>query len=70
MIFAAGELSVGISTDAGDTWTESTPSNFGSGRIRYVEVGPQEGNGRRIYAVGSRIWYSVDGANTWNLDTF
>lgn len=70
LIFAAGEFSVGISTDAGDTWTQSTPSNLGSGRINHVEAGPLEGNGRRVYAVGSRIWYSVDGASTWNLDPF
>ncbi len=70
LLVAAGQFSVGISTDAGDTWTQSFPSTVSSQTISYVEIGPIEGNRRRVYAVGSRIWYSVDGASTWNQDPF
>jgi photosystem II stability/assembly factor-like uncharacterized protein len=67
IFFAAGEFAVGRSTD-GATWTESSPEPDPSRNIGHVVAGPQWGRSRRVYAVGSRVWYSLDGGITWHLD--
>jgi hypothetical protein len=69
LIFAAGGFSVARSTDGGLTWTESVPPMPEPGsRVWYVVAGPRERNRRRVYAVGSHVWYSLNGGRTWRVD--
>jgi hypothetical protein len=67
-VFAAGEFAVAQSTDGGVTWTESVPEPDPSRHIGHVVAGPQNGRKGRVYAVGSRVWYSLDAGLTWHLD--
>ena len=67
-VFAAGEFAVARSTDGGVTWTESVPEPDPSRNIGHVVAGPQNAQRGRVYAVGSRVWYSLDGGVTWHLD--
>jgi hypothetical protein len=64
-MFAASGFGVARSTDGGATWTDSFPSLGIDERVWHVVVGRQEGNQRRVYAVGSRVWYSLDAGLTW-----
>jgi hypothetical protein len=69
LMFAAGGYAVARSTDGGLTWTESVPPMQGGGeRVWYVAAGRRYRSRRRVYAVGSRAWYSVDGGGTWRVD--
>lgn len=66
-IYVAGDLAVARSTNGGLSWTESEPEP-GSGGAFHVVAGPMAATGRRVYAVGRRVWYSLDGAVTWHTD--
>jgi photosystem II stability/assembly factor-like uncharacterized protein len=66
LMFAGGQYAVGVSTDGGLTWTERYPQ-VGQD-VWYVVCGPQTGLVRRVYAVGSQVWYSSDGGVTWAKD--
>jgi photosystem II stability/assembly factor-like uncharacterized protein len=68
LVFAAGGFAVARSTDGGLTWTDSGPPQGPSERVWYVAAGRREGNRRRVYAVGSRVWFSRDGGLTWRVD--
>jgi len=67
-LFAAGEFGVARSMDGGVSWTESVPEPDQNRHIGHVVAGPQVGRLGRIYAVGSRVWYSLDAGLTWHLD--
>jgi hypothetical protein len=67
-LFAAGEFAIARSTDAGISWTESFPEPDPTRNVAHVVAGPQDQPTKRVYAVGSRVWYSVDGGVTWHLD--
>ena len=67
-LFAAGELAVARSTNGGLSWTESVPEPDPSRNICHIVAGPQSRRTGRVYAVGSRVWYSLDRGNTWHLD--
>ena len=69
LMFAAGGFGVGISNDGGISWANKIPQQNPSDRVWYIVVGPQEGTVRRVYAVGTHVWYSRDGGNTWQQDT-
>ena len=66
LMFAAGQFSVGKSIDGGLTWTESIPQP--NATVRFVVCGPQQGAVKRVYAVGSGVWYSQDGGLSWQRD--
>jgi hypothetical protein len=66
-LYAAGELAVALTTDGGDSWGEVSPDPNG-GFYYHVLVGPLRPAGRRVYAIGSGLWYSLDGGLTWFLD--
>ncbi len=65
-IFAAGQFAVAKSTDNGLTWSESVPQPGTT--VNYVASGPQQGAVKRVYAVGTGVWYSQDGGTTWQRD--
>jgi photosystem II stability/assembly factor-like uncharacterized protein len=68
LMFSGGQFALGRSEDAGRTWTEVFPQSNRSQQVWYVVCGPAAGTRRRVYAVGSRVWYSVDGGQTWAQD--
>jgi photosystem II stability/assembly factor-like uncharacterized protein len=67
-IYAAGQFAIAKSEDEGNTWTEVRPQGTSGLNVWTVAVGPQQGTQRKIYAVGSRVWYSLDDGETWNED--
>lgn len=60
-IFAAGQFSIGISNDGGDTWTEVNPAGTANLNVFSIAAATQ----RKIYAAGSRVWYSLNDGATW-----
>ncbi len=67
LLYAAGGCAVAISRNGGMTWENKTLP--GGGSVWHVEVAPQQGAIRRIYATGdNRFWYSEDGGETWFID--
>ena len=68
LVYAAGQSAIGISTDGGVTWVESVPQQSPGQIVNLVAVGPQTGAIRHVYAVGSRVWHSTDGGQTWQED--
>jgi hypothetical protein len=68
LMFAGGQFAVGISTNGGQTWTERKP-NQSNESVFYVVSSPQlAGGARHVYAVGSRVWHSSNGGQTWVAD--
>src|SRR5262249_50934370 len=68
LLYAAGGCAVAISHDGGATWGDKTLPGGGFGW--HVAVAPQQGSIRRVYATGdNRFWYSVDGGETWFIDS-
>lgn len=65
-VYVGGELAVAWTVDGGSSWTESVPD--ANGEATHVVAGPQRAGGRRVYAVGSRVWYSLDSGMTWHVD--
>jgi len=70
LVYAAGESAIAISTNGGLTWTESIPQTSAADLVRHVVVGPADGRVRHVYGVGSRVWHSTDGGQTWTQDPF
>ncbi len=68
LVFCAGGFSVARSTDAGLTWTNLVPQQSPGESVWYVSAGPRQGRFRRVYAVGSRVWSSINGGNSWRGD--
>jgi photosystem II stability/assembly factor-like uncharacterized protein len=69
LMFAGGQFAVGVSTDGGQTWSERTPQTQSGESVFYVvSSGQLAGSTRHVYAVGSRIWHSSDGGETWVAD--
>ena len=69
LMFAGGQFAVGVSTDAGVTWSERQPQTSDAHRVYYVVSAPLQSDGaRHVYAAGSRIWHSSDGGLTWSED--
>lgn len=66
LVYAAMGGAIGVSRDAGATWSLRAVSP-----AWHIAAGPLEANGRRrVYAAGdSTIWYSSDGGNTWAMDS-
>jgi hypothetical protein len=68
LVFCAGGLSLARSTDGGLTWTNVRPQQNAGERVWYVVVARRQGAFRRVYAVGSRVWISINGGTTWRTD--
>jgi hypothetical protein len=68
LVFCAGGFSLARSTDGGLTWTNLMPQQNAGERVWYVVVARRQGAFRRVYAVGSRVWVSINGGNTWRTD--
>jgi photosystem II stability/assembly factor-like uncharacterized protein len=69
LMFAGGQFAVGVSTDAGLTWTERQPQTSADQAVYYVVGSALQSDGaRHLYAAGSRIWHSSDGGLTWSED--
>jgi hypothetical protein len=68
LVFCAGGLFLARSTDGGQTWTNLMPQQGFGERVWYVAVARRQGRFRRVYAVGSRVWVSVNGGNSWRTD--
>lgn len=67
LVYAAGQFAVAISRDGGATWVESVPDQFG--QVWHVAAARAEGSQRRVYAMGSRTWYSTNGGANWTPTT-
>jgi hypothetical protein len=65
-LYAAGEFAVAWTTDGGQSWTESIPDPAIA--VFHVVAGPPRPGGRRVYAVGHAVWYSLDGGVSWLRD--
>ena len=70
LIYAAGESAIGISTDGGLTWSESIPQTNPADLVRHIVATPAVGSVRHLYGVGTRVWHSADGGQTWQQDPF
>lgn len=68
LMYAGGTAAVGLSTDAGATWAERQPQAFTGQGVFHVVVGPEQNRQRRVYAAGSRVWFSLDGGDSWQED--
>lgn len=68
LMFAGGQFAIGVSTDAGQTWTERTPQSSGESVWFVVSAVQLSGGIRHVYAIGSRFWRSSDGGSTWTTD--
>jgi hypothetical protein len=70
LVFCAGGFSVARSVDGGLTWTDLFPQGLEAigAKVWYVAVAPREGDVRRVYTVGGRVWASIDGGNSWRSD--
>ncbi len=70
VIFAAAGACVLRSTDGGTIWTELQPTPATTGdRFWHVVTGPKFQAERWVYVVGSRVWFSRDGGDTWQQDS-
>jgi hypothetical protein len=67
LTYAAGGASIALSTDGGLTWNEVVVAGA-SDSVWYVAAGRSQGAARFVYAVGSRVWYSMDGGASWFVD--
>ncbi len=67
LVFAAGGISLARSVDGGLTWTSIQPQTFFQ-QVWYVAVAPADGAVRHVYALGSRVWHSADGGDSWQAD--
>jgi hypothetical protein len=67
-IYAAGQFAIAWTTSGGASWTESVPDPDPNGSVNHVVAGPLRSGGRLVYAVGRKVWFSLDGGVTWNLD--
>ena len=65
LVYAAGQFAVAISTDGAATWTESLPD--AQREVWHVAAARAEGTQRRVYAMGSLTWYSVNGGLSWTV---
>lgn len=69
LMFAGGQFALGVSTDGGQIWSERTPQTQSGESVFYVvSSGQLAGGTRHVYAVGSRVWHSSDGGQTWSAD--
>lgn len=67
IVFAAGGSSLARSVNGGVTWTTIRPQMPGQS-VWYVDVAPAQGTVRHVYALGSQLWHSADGGDTWRPD--
>ena len=68
LVFCAGGFSLARSIDGGLTWTNLMPQQSAGERVWYVAIARRQGRFRRVYAVGSRVWVSINGGNSWRTD--
>jgi hypothetical protein len=70
LFFAAGGVALVKSIDFGVTWSDVPLPLFTSGtdQVWHVVAGPKPEATRRIYALGTRLWFTVDGGANWQVD--
>ena len=69
VIYAAAGAFILFSSTGGDQWKPLTPSPFNAGdQVWHVATGRIAGAERWVYAVGTRVWFSRDGGDTWSQD--
>ena len=69
VIYAAAGSFILFSSTGGDQWKQMTPTPFNAGdRVWHVATGRISGAERWVYAVGTRVWFSRDGGDTWSED--
>jgi photosystem II stability/assembly factor-like uncharacterized protein len=69
LIYAAAGSFILFSSTGGDQWMQITPSPFNAGdRVWHVATGRIAGAERWVYAVGTRVWFSRDGGQSWSQD--
>jgi photosystem II stability/assembly factor-like uncharacterized protein len=69
LIYAAAGSFISFSSTGGDQWMQITPSPFNAGdRVWHVATGRIAGAERWVYAVGTRVWFSRDGGQSWSQD--
>ena len=67
IIFAACGTALIKGVNSGATWS-TLPLPLSGGKVWHVVVGPGPDATRRIYALGDRMQFSVDGGANWNPD--
>jgi len=68
LFYAACGAQLLQSNDSGTSWSNIPLPMDWSDSVWNVAAGPAEPSGRRIYALGSQLWVSVDGGATWAVD--
>ncbi len=69
LVYAAAGASLLFSSTGGDHWAPLTLTPFNIGdRVWHVATGRMSGAERWVYAVGTRVWFSRDGGDTWSQD--
>jgi hypothetical protein len=67
--FAAAGACILRSQDGGTVWTELTPTpSTGNDQFWHVVTGTRFFGERWVYVVGTGVWFSRDGGDTWQKD--
>lgn len=70
VIFGAAGVCLALSTDGGANWKEIQPTpSDNDDRFWRVATGTRLFGERWVYVVGSQVWFSRDGGDTWSVDT-
>jgi hypothetical protein len=69
VIYAAAGACILRSQDGGTVWTELTPTpSTGNDQFWHVVTGTRFFGERWVYVVGTGVWFSRDGGDTWQKD--
>jgi hypothetical protein len=69
VIFAAAGACILRSQDGGTGWTELTPTpSTSDDQFWHVATGTRFGGERWVFVVGTGVWFSRDGGDTWSKD--
>ncbi len=68
VFYVAGGSALAKGIDSGSSWS-NLPLPLGAGdQVWHVAVGPGPDASRRIYALGTKLWFSTDGGAHWQVD--
>jgi hypothetical protein len=69
LVYAAGGSVIARSSDGGASWTNHPLPLPNGARVFHVAAGIREGKWRRVYALGSQMWFSRNGGDgDWAID--